>query len=191
MDFALFLGGNFYAANPDSEYARTALSRVKTTVHINTKLNQFHVCVPPAREGGSTLILPTCARDEELQATTQESGFSFVRLSEGGMARPLGSELKSEVEIVTGIGARLLPENGPIDFRNLRDHEAIRKVIADVVPGYKPIESIGTTKQEFHVEGRVRHEPVFPTSDGKARFLVVETPTDNLEPGRLRLTTIR
>ena len=191
MDFALFLGGNFYAANPDSGFARAALSRVKTTVHISTKLNQFHVCVPPARDGGCALILPTCARDEELQATTQESGFSFVRLSEGGMPRPLASELKSEVEIVTGIGARLLPGDGPIDFRRLKDHDAIRKVIADVVPGYKPIEDIGATRKEFHVEGRVRHQTVFPTSDGKARFLVVETPPDSFEPGRLRLMTIR
>ena len=31
------------------------------------------------------LILPTCVRDEELQSTTQESLFNFVRLSQGGM----------------------------------------------------------------------------------------------------------
>jgi anaerobic selenocysteine-containing dehydrogenase len=191
MDFALFLGGNFYASNPDSKSARLALSRVKTAVHINTKLNQFHVCVPPAREGGCVLILPTCARDEESQATTQESGFSYVRLSQGGMKPPAASEVKSEVEIVTSIGARLLPADGPVDFSSLRDHDAIRRVIADVVPGYRPIAEIGASRQEFHVEGRVRHTPVFPTSDGKARFLIVETPTDALEPGSLRLMTIR
>lgn len=191
MDFALFLGGNFFAANPDSGFTRSALSRVKTTVHINTKLNQFHVCVPPEREGGCTLILPTCARDEETQSTTQESGFSFVRLSEGGMSRPPASELKSEVEIITSLGARLLPEGGPIDFRSMRDHNAIRRVMADVVPGYQPVAAIGETKQEFHVEGRVRHAPVFPTSDGKARFLIVETPPSRLIEGALRLMTIR
>jgi molybdopterin-dependent oxidoreductase alpha subunit len=191
IDFALFLGGNFYAANPDSRFSREALSRVKTMVHINTKLNQSHVCVPPAREGGCMLILPTCARDEELQATTQESGFSYVRLSEGGMKPPAASEVKSEVEIVTSIGARLLPEGGPIDFRKLKNHDAIRRVIAEVVPGYRPIADIGETKKEFHVEGRVRHAPVFPTTDGKARFLIVETPREAMEPGSLRLMTIR
>ena len=191
MDFALFLGGNFYAANPDAAFARQALSRIHTTVHIATKLNQSHVCVDPDREGGCVLILPTCARDEELQPTTQESGFSFVRLSDGGMRRPPASDIKSEVEIVTGIGARLLPAGGPIDFRRLTDHEAIRKVIAQVVPGYKPIADIGTTKQEFHVAGRVRHEPVFPTADGKARFLRIETPPDTLPSEYLRLMTIR
>lgn len=191
IDFALFLGGNFYASNPDSGFARRALSQVKTAVHINTKLNQFHVCVPPERADGAVLILPTCTRDEEAQATTQESGFSFVRLSEGGMRRPAASELKSEVEIITSIGARLLPAGGPIDFHALRDHEAVRRMIARIVPGYRPIEGIGSTKQEFHVEGRVRHAPVFPTSDGKARFLVVETPQDRTPAGALRLMTIR
>lgn len=191
IDFALFLGGNFYAANPDSRFAREALSRVKTSVHVNTKLNQFHVCVPPRREGGSVLLLPTCARDEEMQATTQESGFSFVRLSEGGMPRPPASELKSEVEIVTSLGARLLPADGPIDFRKLRDHEAVRQAIGRVVPGYGPAAEMGETRREFHVEGRVRHSPVFPTSTGKAHFLPVSTPWDVLEPGCLRLMTVR
>ncbi len=191
IDFALFLGGNFYASNPDSRRAREALSRVKTAVHISTKLNQFHVCVPPEREGGCVIILPTCARDEELQPTTQESGFSYVRLSEGGMRHPPASELKSEVEIVTSIGARLLPDDGPIDFRTLRDHRAVRKAIACVVPGYGPAAEIDQTGREFHVEGRVRHERVFPTAAGKARFLPVASPPDRLGPGQLRLMTIR
>lgn len=191
MDFALFLGGNFYASNPDTGFAREALSRIRTMVHISTKLNQFHVCVPPARDAGSVIILPTCARDEELQPTTQESGFSFVRLSDGGMRHPPRAELKSEVEIITSIGARLLPPDGPVDFHGLRNHDAIRKVMADVVPGYGPLARIGETKREFHVEGRVRHAPSFPTSEGKARFLPVATPSDDVEPGRLRLMTIR
>jgi molybdopterin-dependent oxidoreductase alpha subunit len=191
IDFALFLGGNFYASNPDSHFARGALSQIHTAVHINTKLNQGHVCVEPQRAGGSVLILPTCARDEETQATTQESGFSFVRLSEGGMKHPPASELKSEVEIITSLGARLLPADGPIDFRRLRDHNAVREAIARVVPGYAPIANISETKEEFHVGGRVRHQPVFPTSDGKARFLIVATPAAPLEPGQLRLMTIR
>jgi anaerobic selenocysteine-containing dehydrogenase len=137
------------------------------------------------------MVLPTCARDEEAQATTQESGFSYVRLSEGGMKRPAGAELKTEVEIVTSLGARLLPEGGPVDFRRLRDHNAIREVMAKIVPGYAPVGDIGLTKQEFHVEGRVRHEPVFPTPDGKAHFLPVSTPPDELAPGELRLMTVR
>jgi anaerobic selenocysteine-containing dehydrogenase len=147
--------------------------------------------VSPSREGGCVLILPACARDEETQATTQESGFSYVRLSQGGMKPPAASEVRSEVDIVTSLGARLLPDGGPIDFTRLKDHDAVRRVMADVVPGYRPIADIGATKREFHVEGRVRHEPVFPTKDGKARFLAIDTPAEDLAPGTLRLMTIR
>ncbi len=190
IDFALFLGGNFYGANPDLGYAGGALAKIGTSVHISTKLNLGHVRVTPEREGGETIILPTCVRDEELQPTTQESMFSFVRLSDGGMLRPRG-ELKSEVEIITSIGARLLPENGPVDFRALRNHDAIRDVMARVVPGYERIAKIGSTKEEFHVEGRVRHAPEFPLPGGRARFIPVDTPQDDLGEDELRLMTIR
>ncbi len=190
IDAAILMGGNFYAANPDLAYAATALGRIGTAVHISTKLNQGHVCVAPEREGGAVIILPTCVRDEELQTTTQESMFSFVRLSDGGMARP-SHELKSEVEIITSIGARLLPADGPIDFHAMRNHDEIRRVIARVVPGYAPAAAIAATRQEFHVEGRVRHQPNFPLPGGRARFIDVATPRDPLAPGELRLMTIR
>ena len=190
MDFALLMGGNFFAANPDRGYSTDAFARIKTLVHINTKLNQGHVNVTPAREGAEVLILPTCVRDEELQSTTQESLFNFVRLSQGGMKRP-SSELKSEVEIITSIGARLLPKDGPIDFRKMRNHDEIRAVMARTVPGYSKVGSIGKTGVEFHVEGRVRHESTFPLAGGRARFQPVDTPDDNLQSAELRLMTIR
>jgi molybdopterin-dependent oxidoreductase alpha subunit len=190
MDFALLMGGNFYAANPDRQYSSDAFARIRTLVHINTKLNQGHVCVTPAQEGAEVFILPTCVRDEELQATTQESLFNFVRLSHGGMKRP-SNELKSEVEIITSIGARLLPADGPIDFRKMRNHDEIRAVMARTVPGYSKVGSIGKTGVEFHVEGRIRHEPEFLLPGGRARFQAVDTPDDSLQPGELRLMTIR
>jgi anaerobic selenocysteine-containing dehydrogenase len=190
MDFALLMGGNFYAANPDRRYSADAFARIRTLVHINTKLNQGHVNVTPAREGAEVFILPTCVRDEELQSTTQESLFNFVRLSQGGMKRP-SSELKSEVEIITSIGARLLPDGGPIDFRKMRNHDEIRTVMSRTVPGYAKIGAIGKTGTEFHVEGRVRHEPRFPLAGGRARFQAVDTPDDTLQPDELRLMTIR
>jgi molybdopterin-dependent oxidoreductase alpha subunit len=190
IDFALCMGGNFYAANPDLTYAGQALGRIQTTVHINTKLNQGHVCVDPTPDDAEVFILPTCVRDEELQSTTQESMFSFVRLSDGGMTPP-SKELKSEVEIITSIGARLLPANGPVDFSTLRNHDEIRSVMAKVVPGYEKVGQLGKTKEEFQVEGRVQHKPHFPLPGGRALFQRIETPTDDLNPGELRLMTIR
>jgi molybdopterin-dependent oxidoreductase alpha subunit len=190
IDAAILMGGNFYAANPDLAYAREALGRIGLTVHINTKLNQGHVCVRPERPDAEAIVLPTVVRDEELDATTQESMFSFVRLSEGRMTPPPG-EMRSEVDIICSIGARLLPASGPIDFTAMRDHDAIRRVMADVVPGYADVGDIGATKREFHVAGRVRHEPSFPLPGGRARFIEIATPRDELGPREVRLMTIR
>jgi anaerobic selenocysteine-containing dehydrogenase len=190
IDFALLLGGNFYGANPDLGYAGESLARIGTTVHINTKLNLGHVRVEPSIEDAEVFILPTIVRDEELQPTTQESMFSYVRLSDGGMIPPKG-DMRSEVAIITGIGARLLPEDGPIDFRAMRNHDEIRRVMARVVPGYSDISEIGRTKEEFHVDGRVRHAPHFPLPGGRARFIDIATPADDLAADELRLMTIR
>lgn len=189
VDFALMLGGNFYAANPDLNYAERGLSRIGTVVHINTKLNQGHVVPLPEKEGGEVIILPTYTRDEEMQQTTQESMFSYVRLSEGGMRGPRG-QIRTETDIVTSIGGRLLPE-GPVNFLELKNHNDIRRLMAEVVPGYGAVGEIGETKKEFFVEGRVRHAPRFNFPDGRGRFIPVETPRHTLQPGELQLMTIR
>ena len=189
IDFALMMGGNFYASNPDLNYANTALSQIQTVVHINTKLNQGHVIPRPQQEGAEVIILPTFTRDEELQTTTQESMFNYVRLSEGGMRGPQG-KLRTESDIITSIGGRLLPD-GPVDFLSLKNHEDVRHVIAEVVPGYEEIEKVGKTKKEFYVSGRVRHEPTFTLPEGRAHFIPVTTPTFELGENELMLMTIR
>ena len=189
MDFALMLGGNFYASNPDLAYAGRSLGKITSVVHVNTKLNQGHVMVRPECEGGEVIILPTYTRDEEFQTTTQESMFNYVRLSDGGMRGPSG-QLRTETDIVTSIGGRLLPE-GPVNFLGMKDHEDVRRVIAQVVPGYGELEEVGRTKKEFYVAGRVRHEPRFNFPDGKARFHAVATPEPDLNPEELQLMTIR
>ncbi len=189
IDVALMLGGNFYASNPDLTYAERALSRVRTTIHISTKLNQGHLIPLPEDPDGEVLILPTLTRDEELQSTTQESMFNYVRLSDGGMPGPRG-QVRTETDIITSIGGRLLP-NGPVDFLSLKSHEDIRQVIAQVVPGYEESASIGKSREEFHVAGRVRHEPQFNTPNGRAQFVAVKTPEVGERAEELQLMTIR
>ena len=66
-------------------------------VYLSTTLNTGHA-YGLARE---TIILPVLARDEEPQATTQESMFNLVRLSDGGPRRHPGP--KSEVEVIAAI----------------------------------------------------------------------------------------
>ncbi|MGD9648362.1 MAG: molybdopterin dinucleotide binding domain-containing protein, partial [Pirellulales bacterium] len=136
------------------------------------------------------IILPVLARDEEPQPTTQESMFNYIRLSDGGPSRLDGP--RSEVEIVCTLAEGVLSANGPIDWEALRQHRSIRELIARIVPGFESIADLDQTKQEFHIEGRVLHEPKFPRPGGRARLHVHQLPElagdDN---GHLRLMTVR
>src|SRR5262245_5001804 len=83
MDVAVCLGGNLYGSNPEAAFAERAISRLGCVAYLSTTLNKGHAW-GRARE---TLVLPVLPRDEEPQPTTQESVFSYVRLSDGGPAR--------------------------------------------------------------------------------------------------------
>ncbi len=185
IDFALLLGGNLFAATPDRAWAGAALKRIGTTVYVTTKLNEGHV----HGRGRTCLVLPVLARDEEHQCTTQESMFNFVRVSDGG-APASSDEMRSEVEILASLAARVLPP-GPVDIGALRDHAAIRAAIARVVPGYEPIAAVDTTRAEFEIPGRRVSAPSFATASGKARAAVTPVPEITLRPGELRLMTLR
>src|SRR6185369_9030491 len=126
---------------------------------------------------------------EERQSTTQESMFNFVRLSDGGEEPPAG-ELKSEVEVVCSLAARVLPP-GPFDFAAMRDHETVRKAIAAVVPGFEPLAEIGTSKREFQITGRTFHQTVFATASKRAEARVTPLPAFRPGPGEFRLMTLR
>ncbi len=106
MDFAFLLGGNLYAATPDSHFAARALSSIPFKVMLSTTLNQTHVYGVDQEN----IILPVRARDEEKQATSQESMFNFVRLSDGGFDRL--PQLWSEVEIVSQLAGQVIPTRG-------------------------------------------------------------------------------
>jgi molybdopterin-dependent oxidoreductase alpha subunit len=182
MRLAVCLGGNLYGSNPDASFAHRALGRVETVVYLSTTLNTGHV----RGRGQETIVLPVLARDEESQATTQESMFNYVRLSDGGPKRVIGP--RSEVEVVSAIASRVFPEGSPIDWRALSQHRRIREAIAHIVPGYEKIAAMDRTKEEFQIEGRTLHAPHFPTPSGKAVFH--NTPLPPAHEG-LRLLTVR
>ncbi|MFO0818608.1 MAG: FdhF/YdeP family oxidoreductase [Pirellulales bacterium] len=178
------LGGNLYGSNPDATFADQSLSKLEMLVFLNTSLNTGHAH-GLARE---SIILPVLARDEEPQATTQESMFNFIRLSDGGPRRHAGP--KSEVEVVAELGGRLLGP-GPVDWAAMRDTGRIREAIAQVIPGFEKLATIGQTKEEFYVEGRTLHTPRFPTADGRAIIHTHALPALVEAEGRLRLMTVR
>jgi molybdopterin-dependent oxidoreductase alpha subunit len=182
---AICLGGNLFGSNPDAKFAHRALGKLELVTYLNTTLNTGHAW----GRGKETLILPVLARDEEPQATTQESMFNFVRLSDGGVARHEGP--RAETKILCELADRLLGSSGPVNWTTLDDHCRVRQLIARMIPGYETIATIDERKQEFQIAGRTFHAPSFKTPSGKARFQPAALPSLQHDGEQLRLMTIR
>jgi molybdopterin-dependent oxidoreductase alpha subunit len=179
------LGGNLYGASPDAAWAGRALGAIDQVVYLNTTLNTGHI----HGRGRETWILPVRARDEEREPTTQESMFSFVRLSDGGPQRIAGA--RGEAELIGAIAARALPGHA-IDWHDLARHQRLREAMADTVPGLDAMRDLAGTKAEFHIPGRAVAAPRFATPDGRARLIAVSPPPPpRLAADQLRVTTIR
>lgn len=192
MDVALHLGGNLFGSNPDAERAARALSGIPWQITLNTTLNTGHARAASPNH----LILPVLARDEEPEPTTQESMFNFVRLSDGGAPRFDGP--RSEIDIIADLFGRVQELRGPgtplsaLDWSQISDTPGLRRIMADVVPGWRAVAALDEGGPEFQIAGRTFHEPVFNTEDGKARFHVPDLPEWAAPPeGSFRLMTIR
>jgi molybdopterin-dependent oxidoreductase alpha subunit len=183
MHAAVCLGGNLFGSNPDAAFASRALAGLSQIAYLSTTLNTGHAW-GTARE---TLILPVLPRDEESQATTQESMFSYVRLSDGGEARHPGP--RSEVDVLATLAGRVLGDEGPVKWNALATHARTRELMAAVIPGLEPLAAIDRTREEFHIAGRYLATPMFSTPSGKAAFHVVPLPP--VADGTLRLMTVR
>ena len=186
MQTALCLGGNLFGSNPDSKFAAQALAKLDFVAYLTTTLNTGHAW----GTANETLVLPVLPRDEEPQPTTQESMFSYVRLSDGGVARYPGP--RSEVSVLSEIGRRVLGDDGPVNWTDLESHQRVRALIADLIPGFEPLADIDRTRGEFHIAGRRLNVAQFPTASGKARFHAVALPALSDRNGhQLRLMTVR
>lgn len=183
IDAAVIMGGNLWAATPDTTFSTRAMAQIGFKLFLTTTLNQGHV---HGLGEGEVMILPVTARDEEWEPTTQESMFNFVRLSDGGINRI--DSVRPESWILGQLGKRMLP-NSPIDFEAFSRHARLRDAIAAIVPGMEELADIDVAKREFHIRNRVMHAPSFGTADGKAHFVV--TPIPETRPGRLMLASVR
>lgn len=184
IDFAFLMGGNLYSATPDSEFADRALGNIPFKVFLTTTLNEGHF----NGIGQYTVILPVAARDEEKQATTQESMFNFVRLSDGGILRL--NNVRSEVDIIADM-AEAIVGTEKVDFSVFKKHRHIREAIGDIIPGFEKLKAIDETKEEFQINGRTFHQPEFTTADKKAVFTTVQIPRTNESNGQFRMASIR
>lgn len=182
MDVAIMLGGNLLASNPDTKYATAALNSIPFKCFISTTLNMSHV----HGVDKEVVIFPVKARDEEAQATTQESMFNFVRLSDGGIER--FQQLRSEMDIICSLGEKLIDKKR-FDFSLFRSHQRVREFVSRVIPGFNKMANIDTSKSEFHIDGRILHEPKFNTDDGRLHFKFHRATKRN--HNNLMLTTVR
>jgi molybdopterin-dependent oxidoreductase alpha subunit len=166
IDNALMLGGNLYAASPDSHWAEKSLDNIPFKVFLTTTLNQGHV---HGCDNSESIIFPVLARDEEHDPTSQESMFNYVRLSDGGIDRL--DNLRSEVDILSDIGMGVVDKN-QFDFSTFKKHTTIRHAIAKSIPGMQDLADIDVAKKEFFIRNRIKHTPVFNMPDNRAVFIV-------------------
>ncbi len=185
IDCAFLLGGNLFGSNPDSQFAEKSLSRIPFKVYLNTTINMGHIYGSEAE----VVILPCAARDEEQQATTQESMFNFVRKSDGGIVRL--DNVRSETDIICELALNII-DNASVDFSEFKKHKNIRKAIACTIPGFEKLIELEEKDKEFQIDGRTLHSPEFNTPDKKANFKVVDIPKLSLNTKMdFQLTTVR
>jgi molybdopterin-dependent oxidoreductase alpha subunit len=180
MDLAFILGGNLFGASPDPVFTEQALDRIPFKVYLHPTLNSGHV----HGVAEEVVILPVTVRDEEKQATTQESMFNYVRISEGGIYR--FPELYSEVELINKLACAVIAKD-IFDFSVFAKHANIRDAIASSIPGFEAIEK----REEFQIGGRTFHKPDFPTTNGKAFFRVIAIPEYKQTDKTYRMTSVR
>ncbi|MDO8214118.1 FdhF/YdeP family oxidoreductase [Conexibacter sp. CPCC 206217] len=196
------MGGNFAAAAPDTHATAAALRRCRLTVHVSTKLNRSHLVT-----GTQALILPTLGRTEvDMQArgaqdVTVEDSMGMVHHSRGTLP-PASDQLRSEVAIVCGLARAVFGEDSggagaggtgaSIPWEELAgDYRRIRALIEAVVPGFDDFEAKIARPGGFALPHPPRDSRTFPTTTGKARFLVNPLTYARAPEGRLLLQTLR
>lgn len=185
------LGGNFLAAGPDTNYLAEALRRARLTAHVSTKLNRSHLTT-----GRQALILPCLGRTEadvrdgRERFVTVEDSMSVVHASRGRF-KPASDRLLSEPDIVGRLAKATLGDRSRVDWDRLTsDYDAIRDVIARVIPGFEDYNRRVREPGGFCLPNPARRLE-FRTETARARFSVVEPPKRELRPRQLLLMTIR
>ncbi len=180
------MGGNFVSAAPDTAATTAALRRCRLTVQISTKLNRSHLeC------GEQALILPAMGRTDRAEPVTVEDSMGMVHLSRGSL-HPPSPEVRSEVEIVAGLARALFGDGDPTDWeRYAVDHDAVRDLIEQVVPGFERFNERVRAPGGFSLPHPPRDERRFETATGRARITVNPIVPLEVPEGHLVLQTLR
>lgn len=163
------MGGNFVLAAPDTMYTARAMGRCELTVQVSTKLNRSHLV-----HGRKALILPCLGRTEEdrqksgVQGVSCEDAMSMVQLSIG-RRKPASPHLLSETAIVNGMARALLPHSDTLWESFTDNYDAIREVMAQVLPGFEDYNRRVREPLGFRV-AQLPRERRFTTPSGLVEF---------------------
>ncbi len=185
------LGGNLAKALPDTLFTEKALAGCSLAVMIATKLNRTHLVA-----GRKALVLPCLGRtDEEVLAgikqyhTTEDAMGTLSRSA--GCLNPAGRDMRSEVQIISGMAVQMLGAHTGIDWLGLAaDLDRLRSLIAQSVPDLKPIVKMKPGKPGVPLYNPLR-ERIFSTHDRKAKFVSHPLQWVGTEGHELLLMTIR
>ncbi len=190
VKFFMAMGGNFISATPDSEFTGRAMMKCDLTVQVSTKLNRAHLV-----SGDEALILPCISRTEKdlqngvQQFQTVENSMGIVHSTKGNRT-PASPHLRSEVEIVTQLGAQLFG-NSPIAWNELHtDNDVIRTHIEAVIPGFENFNERVRTPNGFSLPNGARNRE-FHTASGKAEFTINNLPEIDPKEAEFIMMTIR
>ena len=181
------MGGNFIETMPDPIYAKEALERVPLRIHQDLILNSSMFADPLE----TVLLLPSQTRYEQKGGGTVTSTERRIRFSPE-IPGPRIGESRSEWEILSELGKRVLPESRRKQI-SFADADHIRQEIDRVIPMYHGVANLNQEGQSVQYGGEILLQngvcPNLP--DGRARFTCQTPENDVPGPNQFYLTTRR
>ena len=185
LDVLVSSGGNFTEVLPDPAYAREALSRVGVRAHIDIVFSS-QMLVPSSE---AVVLLPAQTRYEMVGGVTETSTERRVIFSPE-VPGPRVAEARPEWWIFGELAARGRPElASKVRFSGTTE---IREEISRAVPAYGLIRTLRSEGDQFQYGGSMLCAGwEFPTGDGKAHFIPVALPEQDVPAGAFLVTTRR
>ncbi|MCU1484876.1 MAG: molybdopterin-dependent oxidoreductase alpha subunit [Actinomycetia bacterium] len=180
-------GGNFLDVLPEPDRVRAALAKVPLRVHQDVVVTS-QMLVPPD-DGGEVWLLPVATRYEQEGGGTETTTERRIIYSPEIPGHQVG-QARSEWRVFAEVARRARPDlAGRFDWPT---NQALRAEIAEVVPLYAGIESLGASGDEVQYGGRhLAPGGAFPTPSGRGRFTPVRPPADRLPAGMFEVSTRR
>lgn len=169
LDVLYCVGGNLLRTLPNPAAAARALERVPVRIHQDILINDQMLLEP----GEEVWLLPAQTRYEQEGGGIETSTERRIMFSPE-IKRQVG-EARAEWRILRDVAAAARPEGAAA--LGCESGPAIRAEIARIVPFYAGCEAFTKTGDALQYGGtRLCDGGVFPTPDGRARFVVVALP---------------